>query len=265
MRLIKKAVEIGNGAAVYVPKEYLGMEIVVTLPDSLEDIKKRVLSNLLGFMPNILGVYLYGSYARHEQEIGSDVDILVVTKEKDANVKNALGDIDARIVPLNELKKTIQNYPVLIMPILKEAQVLLNPVLLDELKNSKIDFRKFNWNFEEIKSLIKIAEEFIELDDEDLPSSFVYSLMMRIRVCYLIECLLKNKPFSNKGVRKLLLNYGLKEKDAGRFFYIYRLVREDEAPKINVKKERMFCLLKILNKYVKKIEDETKKKISKGN
>ena len=265
MRLIKKAVEIGNGAAVYVPKEYLGMEIVVTLPDSVKDLKKRILTQLIEFMPNILGVYLYGSYARNEQERWSDVDILVVTKGKDANVKNALGDIDARIVPLNELKKTIQNYPVLIMPILNEAQVLLNPVLLDELKNSKIDFRKFNWNFEEIKGIVKIVEGFIELDDKNIPSSLMYSLMMRIRVCYLAECLLENKPFSNKGVRKLLLNYGLKEKDAGRFFYIYRLVREDEAPKINVKKEEVLGLLKILNKYVKKIEDETKKKISKGN
>ena len=83
MRLIKKAVEIGNGAAVYVPKEYLGKEIVITLQESVQEIKKRVLTSLIEFMPNILGVYLYGSYARNEQTLDSDIDILVITKEKD--------------------------------------------------------------------------------------------------------------------------------------------------------------------------------------
>src|SRR3989344_696043 len=102
MRLLKQVVEIGNGAAVYVPKEYIGKEVVITLPENLEDIKKRILTSLIDYMPNILGVYLYGSYAREEQEKNSDIDILIITKDKDEQIKNILKDIDVRVVQLNK-------------------------------------------------------------------------------------------------------------------------------------------------------------------
>ena len=55
---------MGNGAAVYIPKEYSGREIVIILPEGIDEIKRRVLTNLIEFMPNIIGVYIYGSYAR---------------------------------------------------------------------------------------------------------------------------------------------------------------------------------------------------------
>ena len=41
MRLVKKAVDIGNGAAVYVPKEYSGREIILLLPEGIQEIKQR--------------------------------------------------------------------------------------------------------------------------------------------------------------------------------------------------------------------------------
>ncbi|MBI2045725.1 nucleotidyltransferase domain-containing protein [Candidatus Pacearchaeota archaeon] len=265
MKLIKKAVEIGNGAAVYVPKEYSGKEVVIILPEGVEEIKKRILNNLVEFMPNILGVYLYGSYARGEQETESDVDVLIITKEKDNKIKIILEDIDARVVSLDELKKTIRNYPLFIMPILREAKTLLNPVLLEDLRNSSIDFRKFNWNFEDIGRIIKIAESFIKLDDKDISPSLIYSLIMRIRVCYIIECLLKGKEFSNKGVEKLLLSYGADNKEIERFFHVYRLVRDEESPNIKINEGEVLVLLNILKDYLKKLKDETKKKIGERN
>ncbi|MEK6926581.1 MAG: DUF2080 family transposase-associated protein [Nanoarchaeota archaeon] len=265
MKLIKKAVEIGNGAAVYVPKEYLGKEIVIVLPDSVADLKKRILNKLIDFMPNIIGVYLYGSYARNEQEIDSDIDILIITKEKDNNIKNALESVDARVVPIQELKKTIQNYPLLIMPILREAKILLNPILLEELNSSKIDLRKLNWNFEDIKRIIKIAEGLISMDDKNISSSIVYSLMMRVRVCYVMECFLMNKQFSNEGIKKLFLNSGLNEPEIEKFFHVYRVVRNEENSSIKITKEEVLGLLSILKNYLKKLENETKKKIGKRN
>jgi len=265
MKIIKKAVNIGNGACVYVPREYVGSEVVVILPDSIDDIKKGILNRLIEFMPNILGVYLYGSYVRGEETVDSDVDLLVITKEKDDKIQNVLEDIDVRVVPISDLKKSIKNYPLLIVPILKEAKVLLNPDLLKELKDSKIDFKKFRWNFEDIKRIIKIVEGFVRLDDEDVSPSLIYSLIMRIRVCYLIECLLKNKSFNNKGVEELFLSYGLNENEIKRFFYIYRMVREKEKLIVSIKKEETLNLVNILKIYSKKLEHETKKKIGKGD
>lgn len=260
MKLLKQVVEIGNGAAVYVPKEYIGKEVVVTLPENLENIKKRILTSLIDYMPNILGVYLYGSYARNEQEMQSDIDVLIIVKEQDERIKEKLKDIDVRIIQIDKLRKTIKEYPLFIIPILREAQTLLNPSLLEELKNEKIDLKKFKWNFDEIKRTIKIIEKFIEIDEEDISPSHIYSLIMRIRVCYLIECIIKNKNFSNAGVKVLLNKEGLNKEDIKKYVEIYREVRDNKAMKDKVSKEEILKLISILKNYSEKLENETKKK-----
>ena len=169
MRIIKQVVEIGNGAAVYVPREYSGREVIVILPEGINELKKRILTSLIDYMDNILGVYLYGSYARGEQGKNSDVDILVITHEKDEDIKNILKEFDARIVSIEEIKKAINETPLLIMPILLEAKPLINPLLLEELKSHKINFKKFKWHFDDIRRTIGIIEEFINvLNSEEI-------------------------------------------------------------------------------------------------
>lgn len=265
MRVIKKAVQIGNGAAIYVPKEYSGRELVVLLPEGLDEIKKRVLNLLIDYMPNIIGVYLFGSYARGEHEIGSDIDVLVITKEKDDSIKKALAGIDSRVMPLKGVKEAIKNAPLLIMPLIKEAKVLLNPLLIEELKSSKIDFKKFSWNFEDIKRIIKIVHGFTELDDKKSSSSFIYSLIMRFRICYIMECLLKNKRFSNQGVEAVLSEYKFTKEEIKMFFNIYREIRDDSEQDKKINKEYLLRLINALKSYSQKIEHETKKKIEKRN
>jgi|SRR3989339_170546 len=265
MRIIKQVVEIGNGAAVYVPREYSGREVIVILPEGINELKKRILTSLIDYMDNILGVYLYGSYARGEQGKNSDVDILVITHEKDEDIKNILKEFDARIVSIEEIKKAINETPLLIMPILLEAKPLINPLLLEELKSHKINFKKFKWHFDDIRRTIGIIEEFIELDDKDIASSHIYSLVMRIRGCYLIECLLKNKKFNNEGVISVLLNYGLDKREINLFFDIYRKIRDDENERNKIDKDKILKLINILKEYSKEVEDETKKEIEKRN
>ena len=117
MKIIKQAVEIGNGAAVYVPKEYKGKNVTIILPDGIYDIKKRILSELIDYMDNILGVYLYGSYARGEHTKESDIDILIIVKDKDENIKKILKNefsLDARIATLDSIKKSLKDIPLLI-------------------------------------------------------------------------------------------------------------------------------------------------------
>jgi hypothetical protein len=137
--------------------------------------------------------------------------------------------------------------------------------LLEELKNIKFDLKKLRWNFEDIKRIIKIIEGFIGLDEKDISPSHIYSLMMRIRVCYLIECLLKNKEFSNEGVKKLLIGYGLGNRETDKFSCIYRAIRNDEKLIAKIDKTEILNLLRILKDYSFKIENETKKKIKKRN
>ena len=263
MKIMKKVIVIGNGAAIYVPKEYVGREVVVTLPEGLEETRKRLFNKLIEFMPNILGVYLYGSYARNEQNIRSDIDILIIVNERDEKIKNLFDDIDIRILTLKEIKKTIKNFPAIVVPILRESKPFLNQVLLDELKNLKFNIRKFDWHFQDIKRIIKIIENFIELDDGDITLSHVYSLIMRFRILYMIETLLENKTFSNSGVKKILLNRGFSEEDYEKFYYVYQSLRDGEEVKERINKGDVVELIEALKKYLKNIENETKKKIRK--
>ena len=124
------------------------------------------------------------------------------------------------------IKKSLENIPLLIYPIIKESIVWINPTLLDELKKYKFDYKRLKWNFDEIKRTIKIVEGFINLDDE-ISSSHVYSLLMRIRLCFIIECLLKERIFSNKGVYNLLKDNKFNREEIDKFFKIYREVREN--------------------------------------
>lgn len=202
MKILKNVVEIGNGAAVYVPREYKGKEVLIVFPESIDEIKKRVLTALVEFMPNVLGVYLYGSYARDESTRESDIDLLIITKEKDERISGLFNDIDVRNLSLENIKNSIKNFPIPIKTMLQESIVFLNPLLLEELKKEKYNLNGLKWHFEDIKRIIKIIEEFIELDSEEIDASHIYSLIMRARVLYMIECLLKNKAFNNEGVKK---------------------------------------------------------------
>jgi len=266
MKIIKKVIGIGNGAAVYVPKEYSGREITIILPEGIDEIRKRILSQLIEFMPNIIGAYIYGSYARDEQTNGSDVDLLIIVKEEDGRIKELFKDIDVRVITLEGLERAVKNMPAIIMPILREAKVLLNPILLEDFKNRKIDFKKFRWHFEDIKRVLGIINSFIELDDdEDTSITNVYSLIMRIRVCYMIESLIKNRIFSNGGVKKLLLDYGLSEREFEKFYFMYQKVRGDEKFDDKIKKKEILKLIGIVEKYSKRVENESKKASKKGN
>jgi len=265
MRIIRRAVEIGNGAAVYVPREYRGRQVLVVLPEGIGEIRKRALAKLVDFMPNVLGVYLYGSYARGESTNESDIDLLIIVQKKDEKIKALFDDIDTRVLTLDGIKKSIKDFPVPVMIMLREAEAFLNPLLLEELKKEKPGLKGLKWHFEDIKSIIKVIEKFIEVDDKDIDASHIYSLMMRARVLYMIECLLKNAPFSNGGVKKKLSKYGLSGKNFDGYYKIYQRIRDDEAAEGKINKEEIENLIGIIKKYEGDMENEAKKKAGKGD
>lgn len=263
MKIVKNVVEIGNGAAVYVPREYKGKEVLIFLPESIDEIKKRVLTKLTEFMPNVLGVYLYGSYAREEHSKESDSDVLIIVKEKDEKIAGLFDDIDLRVLTLENIKNSIKDFPVPIRIVLEEAVVFLNPILLEDLKKERYNLKGLKWHFEDIKRIIKIIEKFIELDDKDIDASHVYSLIMRARILYMIECLLKEVIFGNKGVKNRLLQYDLDEKLFDYYYQIYQKVKNNEEIKENISRDNIERLMGIIKIYLKEVENETEKKAKK--
>jgi len=263
MRIIKKAIGIGNGAAVYVPREYSGKQIVIILPEGVNEIKRRVIEKLTDYMENIIGVYLFGSYARGESHSLSDIDVLVITKEEAKELKSIFGDMDVRITTLEKLRKSIANLPAITLPILKEAKTIINPLLLEELKNSRINYKKFKWNFDDIKRTIKLIETFVKIDEKDIALSHIYSLIMRARICYMIQGLIENKKFSNAGLRNELIKRGLDEKKYDNYYEIYQKIRDEEEVEGKINKEEIMNFINIIKKYASELEDESKKAVGK--
>lgn len=259
-QIVKTVVKSGNGGAVWVPKNWLGEEVIVTLPEKPKlSLKEEILRILTPYFKDIIAVFIYGSYARHEQTADSDIDVLVIARKKfSIHVKKE--KIELQVVQLDKLKNTIIKNPVYYQ-IIREAEPIINSQLLEELKNIKIDFKKFKWFIETTKEHIKSNKELVELDklDNKYLSSYsvLYSTILRLRAVFIIKCIMRNKEFSNKSFKKWILNYKVAKSDYENVYKIYKAVRDNTKIKdIKIEIPLAEKLLNILIKEIKILEEK---------
>lgn len=105
--VIKQAIRLGNSSGVILPKSWEYRKVKVELledsvaSDILDILRKK---NLLG---EAIGIYLTGSYAREEETIESDIDVLVVTSKKNGFVKE--GNYEIMVISEKKLKQNLEN------------------------------------------------------------------------------------------------------------------------------------------------------------
>jgi len=199
-QLVKRVVRSGNGGAVWVPRNWLGEEILISrLEKPKLNVDEEIVRILLPYLKNIIGIYMYGSYARGEETSESDIDILVVGEG--FSVENK-GKFDFKVISSDKLKEGIRKDPFL-YSIVKEARVILNSNLLLDLRKVKF-LGGFKWFKSSTLDSIKSDKEFLNLDklDGEYVRSFsvVYSLILRLRGVFLLKRL--EKGFSNKLFKK---------------------------------------------------------------
>ena len=253
---IRNAIRWGNSAGVLLPKNWAGQQVKVILIDRTLQIKKEVLIMLENYLEDIIGIYLVGSYARNEQEEDSDIDIIAISK----NIKKEVisGKYSISITPLESLKRTIEKNPILVLPRLNEAKVIINSSLLEELKSiktAKISFKNF---IEETKRIIKISNGFIKIDKEQkreyLDSiSIIYSLILRLRGVFLIKNLIEKKDYSKKEF-SLWLKKELSQEEFEKSYNIYKSIRDEKKVNEKIKIETAEKLVNILKKEIKKLK-----------
>ena len=249
--LKRNVIKWGNSAGVLLPREWIGSEAKVILIDRSLEIKKEVFSILDSYLEDVLGIYLVGSYARGEQTEKSDVDVIVISK----NIRKEIisGKYHISIITLESAKKAVEKSPIMILPRLVEARVILNLYLLEELKNVKLTKKLFKEFIEGTKRIMKISKEFIELDklDGDVLESvaIICSLMLRLRGIFLARCLLNRKKYLKKDFLRWL---GKELKDVKTVYEMYEDIRDDKKIKKKIKIDVAEELLGLLSREVKK-------------
>jgi predicted nucleotidyltransferase len=196
MEIIRETRKIGNSAGVLLPKDWLNAIVKVSIINSL--IPNEIIKNI--DLEKAEGVYLSGSYARDEQTTESDIDILVVTEDLKKSVKK--GKYEITYIP----EKDLTGMNVLIYyPMLIESKTIINK----PLKNRLIIKLKEKLDRKYIETYIKKTNEILNLNEKEIKlselkkekyadNSIGYSLVLRLRTYYILDCIKKNKLWSKK-------------------------------------------------------------------
>lgn len=251
-RLIRKVTEIGNGAHIFAPREWLNEEVIIVRTPRINP-KEEIIKVLGPYLDKVIAIFLYGSYARGEQERDSDIDVLVISREKfSVKYKN----MEIVVIPESKIKSAIKLNPLLFYSMLNEALPIINSSYFEKLKHEKIDFSLFNEVIKDTKESLKSSQEIMEMDyrlkSKIASESVVYSLILRLRGLFIINLLLSNKKYSKQSFRNwLIANSNI---DYEKIYNIYRAIRDNKKVAEKVPIEQAESLIKLLFKEIKKLE-----------
>lgn len=203
--LIRPIVRVGNSAGVILPKKWVNGRARVELISKPLDIKSDVFEILEPYLREIIGIYIVGSYARGEHTERSDVDILAITSKTNHVIDKGKYSIilinkDRLMV---ELKKNIMPF----LPMLKEAKALLNSTFIEKYNSTEINKVNLEPYIELGKSILKVNRAAIDLDKNwpsDCEDAIAYSLVLRLRSSYILDCLIKEKKWNNREFIKIV-------------------------------------------------------------
>ena len=223
--------KFGNSGHIVLPKEYIGKRIKFTTETkTFSQIKSEIISVLEPYLEHVLGVYLYGSYARNEQTLESDIDILVITDKK---IKIEEENYEIISVTKKGVENMLESDAVLILPIIKDSKPIINSQLLEPYK--KYEFTKKN-----TKEFIEACERMISINKEGLRlgvldvNTIIYSLILRIRGLLMIYLEIKKEGYSKSKLFDYLESKFTKKKILG-LYKVYSKIRDKKTYEKNDK------------------------------
>ncbi len=209
MELLKKTIKSGNASAVVLPKAWLDKRVRVELIDRtpeaiLYDVMDIVKSGIK--LSDIIGIYLVGSYARNDHAETSDIDILIISEKSSKGIIK-MSNYEIMIISLDLLKYKLKENLLPIGTMLKEAKPLLNGNFLKEIK-IEVTKKNVEWYLETTKDSLKIIKNSIDMIEKNKPDgklsdAIAYSLILRLRTLYMIDCLRSKKIYDKNKFIKL--------------------------------------------------------------
>ncbi len=250
-QIMRIAKAFGNGAHIFVPKEWAGEQIVLIKPQR-KSVRERIISVIDPYLDSVVGVYLYGSYARGEQIYDSDIDLFIIAERK---IKINIEGMHIICLEQKELEKAIKLEPLLMYSVLSEAKPIINSKLIEDLKkNYKPKIEDFEEFLKDCRRIIKINEEFLEAE-KDLylkGEAVIYSIVLRLRGVFILKSLLKGEKYTHKSLKSWIKG-NVPEIDFKSIYEAYRDSKSDKKLKQKIKVNDIKSLLKFLEKEVGKL------------
>ena len=231
----KEVMEFGNGSIVYTPKKWIGKKAIVILEEKPVDIAGEAIEALKPHLGSIEGIFLFGSHARGEETEGSDMDVLVIADRKIEPEKNS--GFDFIVKTKKGLAEEMKYDPTLFLrQIVHEAKPIMNQAMLDELKQVQVD-PDFGKAFDSILGAFKKTKESLEKSSGKeflFTNAPVYSLILRLKGLFIMQCYKKNSKFSNRAFMELIKSHGFSEDMTMKFIEAYRDERDGHKTRIKI-------------------------------
>lgn len=256
----KRVVRFGNGSIVYTPKKWIGEQVLVILEEKHLDIKGEAVEAIKPYLGSVVGIFLFGSFARNEQTADSDIDILVIVDKKIPLEKK--GRFDFLVKTREQFEKEARSDPTLFLhQVASEAKPILNETLLKQLKQVAVkpDFEKF---LDDTLGAFKKTTQSLESQkgSEFLQSNAsIYSLILRLKSLFLIQCFKQGSAFSNKKFKGFIKKHGFSEKAVEEFMEVYRAERDEKKTSIKIQLADAEKLFDAAKKEFLKTEEMVKK------
>lgn len=232
------------------PIEWNGKKVAVRLIE--KSITQTVLEILdeKGLLKSTLGIFLAGSYARGEENEKSDIDILVITENISKQLK--VGNYEITFIPKDKLYRLLKK-SLYLNALIREAKAILNNELLQQYKK-EASFLSIKSHLREIKSISKIHEDSISIDEglgEKISDGIIYSLVLRLRELYLIECMKNNEISSNSKFIHLLGKIS-----CTKCYESYLRVKNDLKPRVVIPVREARSLISEIKKRIARLEHD---------
>ncbi len=206
MQLIKQIVRVGNSAGIVLPKEWLNGKAKVVLIEKALEPEKEIFKILKNYLYDIAALAVVGSYARGEANAESDVDVLAITAS--ANKKIKIGRYEIIMISEKALKEQLKSNALPLLPMILEARPLMNQKLFDLYKNTNLTKKNLLFHFKTTQSAMKVVEEILALANERkrefMSDGVSYSLVLRLREMYIIDCILNKRIWKNRFFLKII-------------------------------------------------------------
>ena len=254
-KLVKKTVKVGNSAGVLLPAEWLNGVVEVKLvrqPTDYNSLMKQILEVLKERLLEVKAIAVAGSYARGDEDDKSDIDVIVITNNLNEHLR--VGKLNILLVSEEGIKKELSKNPFPLLPMLKESRALINEELIKKYVDRGLNRKNLKWYIDTSKSAIRVVRKDIEISKElgeNVSDASAYSLVLRLRTIYILDCI-KKKQFWKK---KDYLNFIKKISGSLDAYEGYSIVKEKKhRKKYNLKVEEALKLLEYLDKEIKKLE-----------